>query len=147
MAAPAPVPAPAAPITGTPQAAPAPAPAPAGAAPAARTPAPGTATPAAPGSPQAGPQLGHDIATPPSAPASGAPLNLNLPRARAPELPDRGSRGPLNLLPPPPERKSKLAEEIEKSAREDCRKAHADKGLLAVVPLVGDTVRDKGCKW
>jgi hypothetical protein len=100
-----------------------------------------------PGGPLAGPQLGHDIATPPSAPASGAPLNLDLPRARAPELPNLGTRGPLNLLPPPPERKSKLAEEIEKAKRQDCRTAHADKGLLSVVPLVTDTVRDKGCKW
>jgi hypothetical protein len=144
------VPAPAAPITGAPESAPAATPAPAGATPAARTPAPGTSPTAprtAPASPLAGPQLGHDIATPPSAPASGAPLDLNLPRARAPELPNRGSRGPLNLLPPPPERKSKLAEEIEKAKREDCRTAHADKGLLAVVPLVADTVRDKGCKW
>ena len=95
----------------------------------------------------AGPQVGHDIATPPSVPPSAPRLNLDLPRARAPELPQRGQRGALNLLPPPPERKSKLTEDIEKSAREDCRKAHQDMGLLAVVPLLRDAARDKGCKW
>ena len=100
-----------------------------------------------PGSPLAGEQLGHDVATPASVPASAPRLDLSLPRARAPELPNRGQRGALNLLPPPPERKSKLADDIEKAAREDCRKAHADKGLLGAVFIARDAATDKGCKW
>lgn len=55
--------------------------------------------------------------------------------------------GLLPLLPAPPERKSKLTEGIEKSAKPDCRTAHADMGLLAVVPLAADAIRDKGCRW
>lgn len=50
-------------------------------------------------------------------------------------------------MPHPPETKSKLTESIEKAARQDCRQAHANMGLAAVVPLVIDAVRDKGCKW
>jgi hypothetical protein len=89
-----------------------------------------------------------EAAAPPAAPASGAGLDLNLPRAGAAAAPgSSGSRGLLNLMPPPPERKSKLATDIEKSARPDCRTAHADSGLLAVVPLVRDAVSDKGCRW
>ena len=91
---------------------------------------------------------GRTVGDAPAAPATGASapaLNLELPRAGA--RPGTASRGMLNLLPPPPERKSKLADDIEKAGRADCRTAHADKGLLAVVPLVGDAVRDKGCRW
>jgi hypothetical protein len=53
----------------------------------------------------------------------------------------------LNLMPPPPEKKSKLATEIEKAAKPDCRQAYAGMGLLAAVPLAADAVRGKGCKW
>ena len=74
-------------------------------------------------------------------------MELDLPRSRLPAGADRGRPGALNLLPPPPERKSRLAEGVEKAGREDCRRAHADKGLLGLVPLVADSVRDKGCKW
>jgi hypothetical protein len=81
-------------------------------------------------------------------PAPAPRPNLEPPRAAASALGSgSGSRGLLNLMPPPPERKSKLATEIEKAARPDCRTAHAEAGLLAVVPLVRDAVRDKGCRW
>jgi hypothetical protein len=31
--------------------------------------------------------------------------------------------------------------------REDCRRAHEDKGLLAAIPLAVDALRRNGCKW
>jgi hypothetical protein len=108
------------------------------------------ATQASPGAPDAGARVGHDVATPPSAAASAplAPLNLALPRsAGALAGPLRRGPGLLELLPAPPERKTRLQQGVEAARREDCLKAHGDKGLLAVVPLVVDTVRDKGCKW
>ena len=104
------------------------------------------------GTPDAGSRLGHDVATPPSASASApqAPLQLNLslpPRPRGGELSGRGSRGVLELLPTPPERKSKLSQDIENAAKQDCRKAYAEGGLLAAVPLAVNALRDKGCRW
>ncbi|MBT9491998.1 MAG: hypothetical protein IV107_06535, partial [Paucibacter sp.] len=74
----------------------------------------------------------------------------NLPRPRGGELSSRGSSGVLDLLPTPPERKSKLSEDMEKAAREDCRKAYGEAlGLLAVVPLALDAAKsnNKGCRW
>ena len=101
------------------------------------------------GSPEAGPRLGVDVATPASTPANAPRLNLNLPRARGGELSSRGSSGVLDLLPAPPDRKSKLSEDMEKAAKEDCRKAYGEQlGLLAVVPLVLDAAKSsKGCRW
>ena len=87
------------------------------------------------------------MATAPSIPASAPRLNLDLPRPRGAPISSMGSRGALQLLPPPPERKSKLAEELEKAGKPDCRTAYADKGLIAVVPLTVDAVKGTGCKW
>lgn len=84
---------------------------------------------------------------PPAPPAPGAPLNLDVVRPRFGPMNNQGMRGVVPLLPPPPERKSKLAEDIEKAGKPDCRTAHRDKGLLGVVPLVADSVRDGGCRW
>ena len=103
--------------------------------------------PSGTGSPEARSPAERDVTAPPPLPASAPRLNLELPRLRGGELSGRGGRGLLPLLPPLPERKSKLTEGIEKAARPDCRTAHSDKGLLAVVPLVGDAVKDKGCRW
>ena len=97
------------------------------------------------GAPDAGARAGRDVATPPSANAS-APLNLNLTRPRGGEVSRDGGRSVLNLLPHPPERKGKLEEGIEKSAKKDCRDAYSGLGLLAVIPLVANAVTDK-CKW
>lgn len=97
----------------------------------------------------AGPRVGHDVATPP-APVASAPrrLNLELTRPRGGELSRGAARGVLPLLPRPPELPDKLARDIERAARPDCRDAHAGAGLLAVVPLVRDALRpDGGCKW
>ncbi|MDT9000782.1 hypothetical protein RQP53_16010 [Paucibacter sp. APW11] len=98
------------------------------------------------GAPDAGSQQGHDVATAPSAAASAPKLNLTLPLRGGP-LANRRSSGLLDLLAQPPEVKSKLQKSVEEAAREDCRKAYAEKGLLAALPLAADAARDKGCRW
>ena len=112
-------------------------------------PQPGAALPpAGQGAPDAGSRLGNDVATAPSNAAS-APrkLNLELPRMRGGELSRHSTTGLLPALPRPPEVPDKLGSAIEKTAKEDCRKAYAANGLLAVVPLAVDAVRESGCKW
>ena len=95
----------------------------------------------------AGARVGHDVATAPSLPASAPRLNLDLVRPRGGLVSPMGARGLLPVLPHPPEQPSKLARDIGKAALPDCRKAYGEMGLLAVVPLVADAVRDKGCRW
>ena len=105
------------------------------------------APPVAPGGPrEAPPTLGTDRAGPVPAAASAPRLNLELPRSRAP-LPALVSPRALNLVPPPPERRSTLGESIEKAAKPDCRKAYSGMGPLAALPLVVDALRDGGCRW
>jgi hypothetical protein len=89
------------------------------------------------------------VATPASNAASAPPrLNLQLARPRGGELSARPSAGALPLLPRPPELPDKLARDIEKAAKADCRDAHSGKGVLAVVPLAAEALRqDPGCKW
>jgi len=59
-----------------------------------------------------------------------------------------GSRGFLPLqIPIPLEKKSKLADDLQKAVKPDCRKAYADMGLLAVPALVAGAVADVGCRW
>ncbi len=136
-----------------PAAAPAPSPLPAPAT--SVQPAPGTAPGAvdvfgrpSPGAPDAGSRLGHDAATPPSVPPSAPKLNLDLARPRGGEITsNQGPRRLFQMMPAPPETKSKLSESIEKAGKTDCRQAYAGMGLAAVVPLVLDAARDKGCKW
>ena len=99
------------------------------------------------GAPNAGAQMGHDIATAPSATPGPKPLNLNLPLARGPMASSHGSSGILPVMPKPPELKSDVEKAIEKGKRVDCRNAYGENGLLAVVPLAIDAARDKGCKW
>ena len=56
--------------------------------------------------------------------------------------------GLLPMLPRPPETMDKLGRDIQNAAKPDCREAHAGKGLLAVVPLAVDALRQEGgCKW
>jgi hypothetical protein len=98
------------------------------------------------GAPDAGAVLGHDVATAPAAPASAPRLNLDLVRPRGGEISSSGSRGVLNLLPHPPETK-KLADDISKSARPDCRTAYSGMGIIAAVPLAADALRKDGCRW
>jgi hypothetical protein len=68
-------------------------------------------------------------------------------RPRGGMISSQGSRGLLQMVPHPPEARTKLAEDIEKAAKADCRKAYGAMGLLAVLPLAADAVRDKGCRW
>ena len=105
--------------------------------------------PHAPGAVDAGAQVGHDVATPPAAAASATPrLNLQLSRPRGGELSRYSSTGVLPVLPRPPERDEKLAREIERAGKTDCRNAYTGMGPLAVIPLALDAVRkDGGCKW
>ena len=107
------------------------------------------ARPPMPYAADAGAQVGHDMVTPPAATASAAPrLNLELSRPRGGELSRFSSRGVLPVLPRPPERDEKLAREIEKAAKTDCRSAYTGLGPLAVIPLALDAVRNSGgCKW
>ena len=105
------------------------------------------AGPRPPGAPDAGPRVGHDVATAPSLPASAARLNLELVRPRGGPVSVQGPRGLLPVLPHPPEQASKLARDIQRAGQPDCREAYSGMGLLAVVPLVADAVRDKGCRW
>lgn len=108
---------------------------------------PYAAAKASAGSPDAGSRLGPDVAVPPSASASAprAPLNLSLPRSG--DIAARRSPGLIDMLPQPPERKSKLEQSIEDAANKDCRKAYANAGILAAIPLAVDAARGKGCKW
>jgi Meckel syndrome type 1 protein len=101
------------------------------------------------GQPDAGSQLGRDVATPPAPAASVLPrLNLTLQRPRGGELSRGRSAGALPVLPRPPEVDEKLGRDIAKSARADCREAYRAVGLAAAVPLVADAVKpDSGCKW
>jgi len=113
-------------------------------------PIPGASLPTAQaGAPDAGSQIGRDVATPPAAAASAVPrLNLQLARPRGGELSRYSTTGALPVLPRPPERDDKLAREIEKAGKADCVKAYAGAGLLAVIPLAADALRkDGGCKW
>ena len=102
---------------------------------------------AMPAAPDASSQLGHDVATAPSQAASSPRLNLDLPRLRGGELSRLRTTGVLPVLPRPPELPDKLGREIEKAAKADCRNAYSVLGVLAVVPLAVDAVRQGGCKW
>ncbi len=119
---------------------------------AAMAPAPAPSLPPVPGpsmAVDAGARVGHDVATPASNAASAVPrLNLELSRPRGGELSRGSALGSLPLLPRPPELDDKLAREIQKATRQDCRKAYAESGLLAVLPLAADALGKSGaCKW
>jgi hypothetical protein len=89
---------------------------------------------------------------PAAAEAAPPAVTVESMKKRAREIAAEGSasRGVLNLIPPPPplERRDKLAEDIAKAAKPDCRTAYAGMGLLAVVPLVASSVSSNGgCNW
>ena len=99
------------------------------------------------GAPDAGTRLGQDRATPASASASAprTPLDLRLP-VNGP-ISRQGSNSMLELMPHPPDSKTKLEKSLQDTARGDCRDEHAGAGLLGAVPVAVDTIRGKGCKW
>ncbi|WP_431266219.1 hypothetical protein ACQ859_13580 [Roseateles chitinivorans] len=99
------------------------------------------------GAPDAGARTGHDVATPASTPPNAPKLNLDMNAARGPMRPRGTPSGVISAVPKPPEDKDALAEKMREAGQQECRKAYADKGLLAVVPLVRDAARDKGCRW
>ena len=78
---------------------------------------------------------------------ASAPLNLDLHGNGAGPMASRSRSGLLPMLPAPPDDKAKMAKDIEKATRPDCKDAYAEHGLLAVVPLAADTASGKGCKW
>lgn len=106
-----------------------------------------TSTQPSVGAPDAGARVGHDVATPASAKPNAPKLNLDLNPSRGPMAARGNAYGVVQALPKPPIDKDALAEEMKKAAQQECRKAYADKGLLAVVPLARDAIRDKGCRW
>ncbi|OWQ89234.1 hypothetical protein CDN98_01380 [Roseateles terrae] len=74
-------------------------------------------------------------------------MDLTLKSQRGPALPRGNANGVIQAMPVPPEPKDKLAEELKRAGQEECRKAYADMGVLAVVPLARDAVKGKGCRW
>src|SRR5262249_32600053 len=92
-----------------------------------------------------------DGATPATTTDDAPHLDLQATRQRARDIASGSAyRGIAPVIPPPPpvERKSKLAEAIEKAAKPDCATAYSGMGLLAVVPLAVATVSDNGgCRW
>jgi hypothetical protein len=98
--------------------------------------------------PDAGSRVGQDVATPGAAASAPPRLKLDLVRPRGGELSRYNSMGALPVLPRPPERDDKLARDIDKAGKPDCRNAYAGAGPLAVVPLAVDALRKEGgCKW
>lgn len=92
------------------------------------------------------------LAAPPVPATGNKPrIDLDAVRQRAREI-DREGSGPRTLLPfnvkPKEEIKTKEQQAFDKALkRADCRDAYASMGLAAVVPLLWDTVSEKGCKW
>ncbi|MEP7155026.1 MAG: hypothetical protein ABI905_04590 [Betaproteobacteria bacterium] len=89
------------------------------------------------------------------APSSNTPaprINLDSVRQRAREIDREGSAGPRTLLPlnikGKEDTRTKEQQAFDKALkRPDCRDAYSGLGLAAVVPLILDTVSEKGCKW
>jgi hypothetical protein len=53
----------------------------------------------------------------------------------------------VDLEPPAGERVTPLGRAIQNAAQPDCREAYAALGLLGLIPLIADTVLDRGCRW
>lgn len=93
---------------------------------------------------------GRDAVVPSSEPRGVPRIDLEATRQRAREIASEASayRGVVPLaVPPPPDRKSKLAESIEKALKPDCRDAYAGMGLLAVPALIASVGGNGGCRW
>ena len=91
------------------------------------------------------------IPSAPGSPSNKPDLSLDTLRQRARDLAAQGT-GPRTVLPfptsPKPPPKTKAQQAFDKALqRPDCKDAYADMGLAAVLPLVWDSVTNKGCKW
>lgn len=78
-------------------------------------------------------------------------LDLDAMRRRAREMNSAGANPRTVFALPltvPPKPKTKEQQAFDKALKKnDCRDAHEQLGLAAVVPLVLDTFRENGCKW
>ncbi|MEO8103048.1 MAG: hypothetical protein ABI790_10995 [Betaproteobacteria bacterium] len=86
-----------------------------------------------------------------AAPGSKPRIDLDAVRQRAREI-AREDSGPRTLLPfnvrPREDTRNKEQQAFDKALkRPDCRDAYSSMGLAAVVPLLLDSVSEKGCKW
>ena len=111
------------------------------------------AEPAGPRDNSAAPLTAPFLPTTP-APATPSPrIDLDAVRRRAREIArEGGSAGPRTLLPlnikGKEDTRTKEQQAFDKALkRPDCRDAYSGMGLAAVVPLLWDTVSEKGCKW
>lgn len=87
----------------------------------------------------------------PSTSGAAPRIDLDAVRQRAREIGREGA-GPRTLLPfnvkPKEDTRTKEQQAFDKALkRTDCRDAYANMGLAAVVPLLLDSVSEKGCKW
>lgn len=89
-------------------------------------------------------------APPSQAERAGPPLDIEALRTAARDYERTRERSPIEKHREQlrkEQHRDAAAEAIAKSARGDCRNAYAGLSLLAIIPIVVDTVRDKGCKW
>ena len=113
-----------------------------------RVPAPRAPAEAAPSPFRAPPAArpGAESTYDPTAPS----LDTDALRRRAAQLGREGSGNRALLpfpMPAPPERKGQMEAAIEKARKPDCRKAYAEMGLLAVVPLIANEFGEGKCRW
>lgn len=84
----------------------------------------------------------------PAAPAAPA-FDMGAARKTA-RLIEKHRKDGLVALPkpdPPLQRDDRLGRAIERAHRPDCKSAYAGLSLMAVIPLVKDTLTGTGCKW
>ena len=75
-------------------------------------------------------------------------IDLEAAKKRATEIAREGTgQRAIFALPVPAKPKNKMEDAIEKARKPDCRKAYADMGLLAVVPLIANEFGEGNCRW
>ena len=77
-------------------------------------------------------------------------VDLDAIRIRAGELGRQGTGNRALLpfpMPPVPDRKTKMETAIENARKPDCRKAYAELGLAAIVPLIANEFGEGKCRW
>jgi hypothetical protein len=81
------------------------------------------------------------------APANAPAFDIDAARTAARAVAREAGNGARSGATLKETREEKLGRSIEKARRGDCKTEYAGYGLLAVVPLAIDTIRDTGCKW